>query len=91
MTEWNDAGDGWDDSDESDEYDGCLDEAADEAATVVCSGCGADVYEDAPMCPHCGEFITESTSAWSGRPGWWSAAGFLGIIAVILALLLLAN
>ena len=51
--------------------------------TVPCPSCKADVHEDAERCPHCGEYITRSTSPWSGRPLVWIALGLLGILAVI--------
>ncbi len=60
------------------------DEAVD---TVACGNCGAEVYEEAEQCPHCGEWITHSTAAHTTKPLWWQIIGVLGIIAVILALL----
>lgn len=74
--------DDWDDT-----FDDYPDDSDESAETVVCSACGRDVYEEAAMCPYCGEFLTASTSAWDGRPGWWSTIGFVGIIAVIVVLL----
>ena len=54
--------------------------------TVPCPQCGADVYEDAPQCPICGEYVDRSTSALAGRPLWWIVLGVLGIAAVVVAL-----
>lgn len=54
--------------------------------TVPCPQCGAEVYEDAVQCSHCGTYITHHTSVWSGRPAWWILLGLLGVLAVILAL-----
>lgn len=59
----------------------------DDTATVTCAACGAEIYEDAPQCPVCGEYVTASRGThWEGRPVWWIALGLLGIIAVIYAL-----
>ena len=66
---------------EEDEFDDDLTE------TVPCAQCGAEVYEDAVRCPHCGTYISHDVDLWSGRPGWWIILGLLGIAAVILALL----
>ena len=54
--------------------------------TIRCQECGAEVYEDADMCPACGAFILRDTRMWTGRPWWWIALAILGIIAVVLAL-----
>ncbi|MBI1311282.1 hypothetical protein GC176_08235 [bacterium] len=75
--DWPDDADFADDPDDSDEG----------TETIVCNACGRDVYEEATVCPYCGEFLTVSTSAWSGRPVWWSVVGLVGIVAVILVLL----
>jgi hypothetical protein len=59
------------------------DDEDDDTRTTTCTDCGADVYEDAPQCPVCGEYITPGGgSLWQGRPGWWIVLGLLGIIAV---------
>lgn len=56
----------------------------DETATVQCAACGAEMYDDAPQCPVCGEYVGALRgSLWEGRPGWWIALGLLGIIAVM--------
>ena len=54
-----------------------------ETPTIDCPACGATVYEDAEQCPVCGEYITQSTSAWDGKPLWWIILGLLGIFAVL--------
>ena len=84
MNDWDAADEGWSDDENFDDYP---DDSDDSVETVICNACGSEVYEEATMCPHCGEFLTVSTSGWNGRPGWWSAIGFIGIIAVILVLL----
>ncbi|HYW80808.1 MAG TPA: zinc-ribbon domain-containing protein [Thermoguttaceae bacterium] len=72
------------DFDDSNFDDGDFDD--DSTETVPCSECGADVYEDAEQCPHCGTYIIAQTNVWAGRPGWWIVLGLLGVVAVILAL-----
>ncbi len=51
--------------------------------TVPCPLCGGDVYDDAQACPHCGEWISANTHAWSQRRWWWVLLGALGIVAVL--------
>jgi hypothetical protein len=58
-----------------------------ESLTRPCPQCGCDVYEDAERCPLCGEWMTRTRTAWEGRPLWWIILGFLGIGAVIYALI----
>ena len=80
----------WDDDETSEDWDEPDFDDADEddpSATVTCAACGADVHEDAVMCPVCGEYVVEGTHlAWSARPLWWIALGLVGIAATILAL-----
>jgi hypothetical protein len=73
----------------NDEFHDDNDEAYDDdevTLTTVCPECGADVYEDTPQCPACGNYITHETNVWSGRPGWWILLGLLGVVATILVL-----
>ncbi len=51
--------------------------------TVLCSQCGAEVYEDAVQCPVCGSYLTPDTAVWTGKPGWWVVLGLLGILATV--------
>ncbi len=83
--------DSWDDSTDdlhdyeypdADPYD------EDSTDTVTCPECGADVYEDADVCPVCGEFLIPDTRPWSGKPTWWIVLGILGVIATAAALVL---
>lgn len=61
------------------------DEEADEDSveTVACPDCGEQIYEEAEQCPYCGQYVTHSTSPWSGRPWWFVVLGLAGIVAVI--------
>jgi len=53
----------------------------DQSETVACTHCGADVYEDADRCPHCGEWITAGGgSTW---PLW--VAGVAVLLMLYLA------
>lgn len=72
----------WDDDSEFDDDD--------ETETVVCSNCGAEIYEDAVSCPVCGEYVTKNTHPFSERPNWWITLGVLGVIATILSLVFLS-
>jgi len=67
--------------------DDTLDEDRDH--TAPCPNCGAEIYDDAVQCPVCGEYLTNDTSPWSGRPLWWVLLGLAGIVAVIVVLGLL--
>ena len=76
----------WDDEDWSGGEDFGAD---DESTTTECTHCGADIYDDSPRCPICGEYQVGSRSltAWQGRPLWWKLGGLLGIFAVIFGIL----
>ena len=83
-----------DDSDENfdDDFDEYPDDHSDDSTeTVPCPECGAQVYEDAPQCPRCGNYITHDTRVWTGRPLWWIILGILGVLATILVLIRYAN
>lgn len=58
----------------------------DELEMLPCPHCGADIFEESEQCPECGEYVTFSTSAWSGRSWWWIALGLLGVVSVTVAL-----
>ena len=79
--------DDWD-TDYEDDYgpDSDFDEEW-ESETIVCSHCGADVYEDAVACPVCGEYLTKETHPLSDRPAWWVILGVVGIIATIISMI----
>lgn len=75
----------WDPEDQHD-----LDEdwpAEDDATELVpCPHCGADIYEDAPQCPVCGDYVMPDTSEWTGKPIWYVLLALAGLAAVILIL-----
>jgi len=59
------------------------DDADDSADTITCRECGAEIFEDVPICPHCGWAVTPDTGVWSNRSWWWILLGLLGITAVV--------
>lgn len=60
-----------------------------ESFTITCPACGAAIYEDAPQCPQCGEYVTRgSASVWQGKPVWYILLACLGIVAVIIVMLI---
>ena len=77
----------WDDSDEFPAYDDFGDDG--EAEEVPCPSCGAPVYEEADVCPHCGDFITPGRGpATRNLPRWAVALGVVGVIGTVIALLM---
>jgi hypothetical protein len=54
----------------------------DATATVLCSSCGTEVYEDASQCPVCGEYIIASRLE-SGFPKWMVWLAFLIVFAIL--------
>ena len=52
---------------------------------VFCRGCGKEIHETAPMCPHCG-FQFSATSALFGKNSIW-----LAVTSSILSLLSFLN
>jgi predicted nucleic acid-binding Zn ribbon protein len=61
---------------------------ADGHGTVPCPHCGAEIYEDAPQCPACGDYVTPGGHRlWGGKPIWYIVIALLGVVAVILTCL----
>lgn len=54
--------------------------------TILCDGCGNDVYEDMPQCPHCGHFVTRSRSPFAGRPNWYVVCAIIGVLVTMFVL-----
>ncbi len=53
--------------------------------TIACPNCNADVFEDSPRCPSCGEYISDqSRTYWEGKPTW-----FYWLVLIIIAILVL--
>ncbi|UUO07090.1 RNA-protein complex protein Nop10 [Blastopirellula sp. J2-11] len=53
-----------------------------------CPQCGGEIYSEADVCPHCGEYLFHHHSPWSNQSFWWVALGLLGVIAVITSLII---
>jgi endogenous inhibitor of DNA gyrase (YacG/DUF329 family) len=51
--------------------DGFLD---DDTETINCPYCGREIYEDAPQCPHCGQYLSREDAP-TRRPPWWLLLG----------------
>jgi predicted amidophosphoribosyltransferase len=65
-------------------------EDCEETSTITCPACGAEVYEESPACPVCGEYITSTPSTgsqWAGKPWWYVALALFGIFSVIIIML----
>ncbi|WP_437227657.1 hypothetical protein SH661x_000487 [Planctomicrobium sp. SH661] len=75
-------------NDDDDDWDDDFPDDSDDYGTVPCPSCGAEIHEDTPRCPICGEYITSSSGrVWEGKPNWYIALALLGIVAVVLAML----
>jgi uncharacterized membrane protein YvbJ len=62
---------------------------SDDDATVHCPACGADVFDDADQCPHCGHWITDADRrAQADASG---ASRFVRVVAIVLILIFLAS
>lgn len=76
------------DDDDEQEIDGDVDEVdSEDDIAIACPACGREIYEDAPQCPYCGEYVVSQPATWKSRPQWFIILGVLGIVAVIVALL----
>jgi hypothetical protein len=79
-----DVDDSYDDDDDYYEDDAFDDGPVD---TIACPSCGAEIYEDAERCMHCGDYVVHGlTNPWQGRSLWWLILGVTGIFATIWAL-----
>ena len=71
-----------DEFDPNDPLPADLSDDDDDAALIECPACGAEVYEEAEQCPHCGEWIIHSAAA-RGRHWIWIAGAILALAAMI--------
>jgi hypothetical protein len=76
------------DDDQGDWEDGGDDEPDlpddDSEPTISCPYCHKTIYEDAPQCPHCGEYVLEEDTA-AGRKMWLTIIGAVLCLLAILA------
>jgi uncharacterized paraquat-inducible protein A len=70
--EWDDESEFEPDSDDSEwEPDDSLDE---DEPTIECPGCGREIHEDSPRCPHCERYLSTEDSPPPRKP-WWIVVG----------------
>jgi predicted nucleic acid-binding Zn ribbon protein len=56
-----------------------------DAMTVPCPHCGADVFDEADICPRCGNFMLQDEVKRSRRPrSLWLLVGVIVCLAVVL-------
>ena len=86
--EWtDDADDEWSEVDEAESND--WQNADDEdSTTVVCPGCGRDMYEDAPQCPSCGTYPSREQHPDAPKPLWLIVGAGLCLLVALTWLLL---
>ena len=77
----------WDDDNLPDEgpLDSDLDEFGDddEPATEPCPACGAEIYDDSPRCPVCGEYIFATAGRRRRWPLWLVIVAAVALTAFI--------
>jgi uncharacterized paraquat-inducible protein A len=78
----------YDSDDDYEDFDDDSTHDDEEVDLVECPECRAEVYEDSVQCPVCGNYITHTTSVWSGKSLAWIVLGLLGIVATVVALML---
>jgi len=78
--------DDWDDEEFEDDYD--EEDFGDEPyGWYECPLCGAEVYDDANLCPTCDEYMVPKLVTRSElKPIWYIFLGMAGILAVLLTL-----
>lgn len=80
--------DDWDD-DDCDCNDECGSdcECGDEdSPTIPCPYCGQEIYEDAPQCSHCGQYISDEDAPPRRQP-WWIILGVVLCLCATVALI----
>jgi hypothetical protein len=54
----------------------------DEESTVPCRYCKRPIYEDAPRCPHCEQYISDEDSPPARKP-WWIIVGTVVCLYIV--------
>ncbi len=73
----------WEDEFDVEEYEDNSDgDDSDEEPTVPCPNCRALIHEDAPRCPHCGEYVTDEGPPDIHQP-WWIILGALAVVYLV--------
>jgi hypothetical protein len=60
----------------------------DESSTAPCSACGAEIYDDSPQCPACGQYILATGNSTHGLTRWYLIAAAIALIAFVCYILL---
>ena len=50
-------------------------EEPEDQVVLPCPECGAAVYEEAPLCPHCGFALPDNLRTWKTPARWYFRAG----------------
>jgi RNA polymerase subunit RPABC4/transcription elongation factor Spt4 len=69
--------------DEWDEEDDFEQDDIDEAATVACSFCGREIYEDAERCPYCENYVVAESGTSQRKPLWIIITALVCIYAML--------
>jgi hypothetical protein len=74
------------DEDLDDEYADVNDDDEDNV-TISCPYCGAEMYDDAEQCPHCGQYISSEDAPREGKPAWLIVVILLCIAMMLLGII----
>jgi len=77
----------WDNDDEEEDDDEDIPWDADEPATVVCPYCRAEVLEDLPQCPKCGNYFSQEDSVTQTKPPWVVITAVLLLVVFLMFVL----
>ena len=68
--------------DEAEDWgDDPIDEDEDDDQTIPCPHCGELVFEEAELCPNCGQYLSLEDSP--RRKPWWVVAGVLTCLGIV--------
>jgi hypothetical protein len=81
--DYEDDDDNPDDREAPDSSDQDDDDGAEEAETRQCVHCGADVYEFADRCPHCGGFAFEQGPGRTNHPRWVVVTALILLVLLV--------
>jgi len=58
------------------------DQDGEEETTEPCPYCRRPIYDDAPRCPHCGNYLSDEDAPSSAKP-WWIYLGAVLVLYVV--------